>query len=312
VSIQGESNLTKSSSFSGRGSCCCPNPFPDTKLHRQLIYSYFIESTGIVEVFRALFASYFTTDDILKLNRKEDLVLIERLKEVVAFVYPRPVSSITPDLEELRYNAYWRMYGYTIRGKENRFVKVSSYNKDFNKLFEGIMYEIFQGILDKGITIEKLSNPNALAEMLDNLQKLLRNRTYNEIEDIASHWAVAFESLLVLLDDDNLMRDRLNIRSVSRYQRLIELGEKLKVPVAKETLYLLALAKRMEAFLLQVDETETWGSTEATALFNQEDSFKEISSAWYQITGRDFLADALSRRRPVSPTAKLPPTPYSM
>ena len=68
----------------------------------------------------------------------------------------------------------------------------------------------------------------------------------------------------------------------------------------------------MEAFLLQVDETETWGSAEATALFNQEDSFKEISSAWYQITGRDFLADALSRRRPVSPTAKLPPTPYSM
>ena len=44
------------------------------------------------------------------------------------------------------------------------------YNKEFNKLFEGIMYEIFQGILDKGITIEKLSNPNALAEMLDNLQ----------------------------------------------------------------------------------------------------------------------------------------------
>ena len=144
---------------------------------------------------------------------------------------------------KLRYNAYWRLYGYTIRGKENRFVKVSSYNKEFNKLIEGIMYEIFQGILDKGITIEKLSNPNALAEMLDNLQKLLRNRTYNEIEDIASHWAVAFESLLVLLDDDNLMRDRLNIRSVSRYQRLIELGEKLKVPVAKETLYLLVSCK---------------------------------------------------------------------
>lgn len=90
------------------------------------------------------------------------------------------------------------------------------------------MYEIFQGILDKGITIEKLSNPNALAELLDNLQKLLRNRTYNEIEDIASHWAGAFESLLVLLDDDNLMRNRLNIRSMGRYQRLIELGEKLK------------------------------------------------------------------------------------
>jgi hypothetical protein len=52
------------------------------------------------------------------------------------------------------------------------------------------------------------------------------------------------------LDYDKLMRDRRNIRSVSRYQRLIELGEKSKVPVAKETLYLLLLAERMEAFLI--------------------------------------------------------------
>ena len=296
-------------SSNSRGSCC-PNPVPTAKRH--LIYSYFIESTGIVEVFRALFTSYFSTDDILKLNRDEDLMLIESLKEVIANVYPRPISTIVPDLEELRYNAYWRLFGYTIKGKENRFAKVPSYNKDFNKLFEGIMYEIFQGILDKGITIEKLSNPNALAEMLDNLQKLLRNRTYNEIEDIASHWAVAFHSLLVKLDDDKLMRDRLNIRSLGRYQRLIELGEKLRVPVAKETLYLLLLAERMEAFLIQVEETPQWDFANATALFNQEDAFKEISSAWYQITGRDFLADALSRRRPVSPYAKLPPTPYSM
>src|SRR5215216_2707412 len=254
----------------GGASCCCRNP-PYEKRH--LIFSYFIECTGIVEVFRALFASYFSTDDILKLNRQEDVALIEKLKEVVAFVYPKSVSTITPDLEELRYNAYWRLFGYNIKGKENRFVKVASYNKEFNKLFEAIMYEIFQGILDKGITIEKLSNPNALAELLDNPQKLLRNRTYNEIEDIASHWAVAFESLLVLLDDDKLMRDRLNIRSVGRYQRLIELGEKLKVPVAKETLYLFLLAIRMEAFLTHVEITDDWDFAKATALFNQEDSF---------------------------------------
>jgi len=187
-------------------SSCCDPPPPLEKRH--LIYAYFIESTGIVEFFRTLFRSYFLTDDILKLNRAEDLVLIEHLKEVIEIVYPRPVSKITPDLEELRYNAYWRLFGYTIKGKENSFPKVPAYNKEFNKLFEGIMYEIFQGILDKGITIEKLSNPNALAELLDNLQKLLRNRTYNEIEDLGSYWAAAFNSLRELLDNDALMKHR--------------------------------------------------------------------------------------------------------
>jgi hypothetical protein len=273
-----------------------------TAKHR-LIYSYFVESTGIVEVFAALWKSYLLTDDIVKLNRDEDLLLIEKLKEVIEFAFPIPVSKITPDLEQVRYNAYWRLYGYTIKGKES-FAKVASYNRDFNKLFESIMYETFQGILDKGITIEKLGNPNALAELLDNLQKLLRNRTYNEIEDISSYWYLAFTGLLSLLDDDQLMKTRLGIRALGRYKRLQELAEKLKISIPKETLYLLQLAERMEAFLTQVEDTVDWDYAKASALFLQEDTFKEISSAWYQVTGRDFLADALSRRRAVSPTAK--------
>lgn len=179
----------------------------------KLIYSYFVESTGIVEVFAALWKAYLLTDDIVKLNRNEDIVLMERIKEVIEFAFPKPVSNITPDLEQLRYNAYWRLYGYTIKGKEN-FPKVSSYNKDFNKLLESIMYEIFQIILDKGISIEKLGNPNALAELLDNLQKLLLNRPYNEIEDISTYWYLAFTGLLSLLDDDQLMKTRLGITAL--------------------------------------------------------------------------------------------------
>ena len=270
-----------------------PPPFKK----RHLIYSYFIESTGIVEVFRALFGSYFLEDTFLKLNRDDGLILIEKLKKRIEIVFPRPVSKISPDLEELRYNAYWRMFGYTIKGKEN-FPKTANYNKEFNKLFEEIMYENFQGILDKDNTIEKLSNPNTLAELLENLQKLLKNRDYNEIPDIASYWATAFNGLLELLEDDALMVDRLNIRSTGNYQRLIELGQKLGVGVARESLYFLLLAVRMEAFLTQVEETKGWDFAKATALFDQQETFKEISSAWYQVTGKDFLADALSRRRP--------------
>ena len=87
------------------------------------------------------------------------------------------------------------------------------------------------------------------------------------------------------------------------YRRLIELGEKLKVPVAKETLYLLQLAKWIEVLLDRVIDTE-WTAQRAATLADDEFFFKEISSAWYQITGKDFLADALSRRRPVSQYGK--------
>jgi hypothetical protein len=268
------------------------------KTRRHLIYSYFIESTGIVEVFRALFTSYLISDEVLKLNRRDDVLLIEKIKETIDYVYSKPASKLTPDLEQLRWNAYWRLFGYTIKGK-NDFPKVSSYNSEFNKNFESIMYEICHGILDRNITIEKLGNANALAELLDNMRSMLINKTYNEIEDISAVSAVRFERLLSLFDDDALMQTRLNIRSHGTYRRLIELGERLNVPVAKESLYLLQLALRMEIFLIAIEDTQ-WDAQIAASLFNEEFFFKEISSAWYQITGRDFFTEALSKRRMVS------------
>lgn len=271
--------------------------FVAPKMKRHLIYSYFIESTGIIDVFGSLFKSYLISDDLLKLNRRDDGQLIEKIKETINYVYPKPISRITPDLEALRRNAYWRMFGFTIKNN-NDFPKVRSYNSEFTKTFEAIMYEIFQGILDKGISIEKLGNPNALAEHLDNFHTMLINRKYNEIEDISAYWAFALERLLSLLDDDDFMIRRLNIRSDGRKSRLIELGERLRVPVAKETLYLFQLAKYMEKFLIRVEDT-TWSTELAASLFNEEFFFKEISSAWYQITRKDFLAQALSARRSV-------------
>jgi len=268
-----------------------PNP-------RHLIFSYFVEGTGIAEVFRRVLSSYLISDGLLKLNRHDDAQLIEKLKETINLVYPKPISKITPDLEELRRNAYWRMFGYTIRNN-NLFPKVRSYNSEFNKTFEAIMYEIFQIMLDKGIYIEKLGNPNALANLLIHLHQMLNNRKYNEIEDISVYWALAYERLLSLLDDDDLMQRRLNIRSEGRDRRLIELGEGLRVPVAKETLYMLQLAKHMEKFLTRVEET-SWTTQLADSLAREEFFFKEISSAWYQITGKDFLAEAISSRRTVS------------
>jgi hypothetical protein len=283
-------------------------------IRAHLIWSFFVESTGIVEVFRVLFKSFLVTDGILKLNRKDDKALIELLKTTLNNTFPFPSSSITPDLENLRYNAYWRLFGYVIKGKESYLaaeLKPTNYNADFNSMFEKIMYEIFQGVLDKQITIEKLANPSALAQLLNDLRRQLQNRTYNEIEDIAELWYANFSMLRLLLNDDtknhDLMVKRLNIRSTGEDKRLIELGEKLNVPVATTSLYLFILADKMQEFLKRIEDTD-WTPEEAVRLFDEETNFKEISSAWYQVTGKDFLADALAaRRRPATVVTSPPP-----
>ncbi len=264
-----------------------------------LIHSYFVETTGIREVFEAVFKSYLVSDENIKLNRSQDADLIADIKEALARAFPKPISSITPNLNELRYNAYWRLFGYTLKGKEN-FPKVGSYNSEFNKTLEDIFYNIAQGILDQGITTEKLANPDALAMLLNDLRRQLVNRTYNEIEDIASYWFTAFDILRDLLRNDKLMVERLGIRSKEEDRRLIELGEKLKVPVAKETMYLFELADRMHVFLRERVEKTDWNSTEAAMQYTEPDNmtfYKEVFNDWFKVTGKDFLAEALKVRR---------------
>ena len=281
-------------------------PIPDTDPLRRnhLIYSYFIESTGIVEVFRKLFTSFLLDDEILMLNVQEDSDLIRRIKENIKDVYSKSSSSIAPDPDKVRRNAYWRLFGYTLRGKGtfpngSRYSGVR-YNAEFNKTFESVMVQIFQIILDKGITLERLGNANALAELLDNLKRQLVGRTYNTIEDISQDFAFKFYSLITLLGNNKLMIDRLSIRSNDPTRRLIELGKKLKVPVAKESSYLFLLASRMNIFLRMVEEEPEWTPQKAKNMVSSDKDevfFKEIQNAWYQVTGKDFLAEAMKARR---------------
>ena len=267
-------------------------------MRRHLIYAYFVESTGIVEVFRALFDSYLKSDEFLKLNRRDDLLLIELLKDTIREVYAKSASTIAPDPAQLRLAAYWRLFGYEIQMKPN-FPKTANYNADFNKNFEDAMYEIFQGILDQNQQILKLGNPAAVAELLNNLRRQLVNRTYNEIEDVAESSALLMARLLGLLDNNRLIVERLGIRADTRERRLLELGEKLRVPVAKQTPYVFIFAQRMETFLKRVEDA-VWTRANAEQLYTnpaEVQFFREIAIAWYQVTGKDFQAEALKARQ---------------
>ena len=61
----------------------------------------------------------------------------------------------------------------------------------------------------------------------------------------------------------------------------------------------------MEKFLMEVEDT-SWSTPKAASLFDQPFFFKEISSAWFQITGKDFLAEALNTRRAVNQARTVP------
>ncbi len=274
-----------------------------------LTFSYFLESTGLVEVFRALFKSYLQTDEILKLDskNKEDEKLIEKLDEVIQYVYPIEHSSIAHDIgiEQLRYNAYWRLYGYTIKGKDTGFSKVSSSYTEFNKDFETIIINILEGIFFRDITtLPNISNSEAVADLLYTFTNTINNHTYNKIPYITQYWGNAIYSLLILLDDNHLFNDRLSLVSKGRDQRLMDLGIKLNIPVASTCNFFFILADQIEQFFMLIENID-WStnnpdrSNVAANLFEKENEglFKGIANSWKQVTvTKDLVSEALKEK----------------
>ena len=262
-----------------------------------LIYSYFIESTGIVSVFSKLLTSFFVDDRHLKLNKKDDDVLIELLKETANEVFPRPVSIITPPLIDLLHNAYYRMFGYTVKGFET-FPKPENYNSEFNTTLNQFGYNVFQMILDKGITTEQLGSPHATAELANTLRKQMEARLFNTIEHLANDSAIKLYRLIELLQNKRLMIERLGIRLESLSRTLIELGEKFGAPVAKETGDLFLLAGRFNTLLTAI-QSRDWTSTLAESFVTNENVlfFKALESSWSHVTGKSWMTQALQARR---------------
>ena len=58
----------------------------------------------------------------------------------------------------------------------------------------------------------------------------------------------------------------------------------------------------MNIFLRKVEEEPDWTPQKAKDMASSETDevfFKEIQSAWYQVTGKDFLAEVMKARRRV-------------
>lgn len=276
-----------------------PPPLPPIDgRRRHLIYSFFVECTGLFEIFRAVFDSYLKDDILLRLTRDSNGPLIEAIKETINEVYARPRSAIAPDPEQLRLNAYWRLFGLRVPGKVG-LEETPNYNAEFEKTFGEAMIEIFQGILDQGVTGQpQYGNPSAVAEHLNNLRQQLVNRTFNEIRDISEASALHVTRLFSLLDNDEFM-GALNIRSKGRPQRLKDLADKVKPKSDPATQYLLILAERIEVFLRRVEDTD-WNTINAGQLFLERPFFSEISTAWGAARKRHFRDEASARRRPTT------------
>jgi hypothetical protein len=267
-----------------------------------VIYSYFIASTKIQDVFFELFNSFVEEDVILNLDPKNDAKLIQKLESTMNAVFPTSQSIITVNYERNLLNIVWRVLGYTIPGKEDAFEKVDSYNTEFNLTIESIISNVVAGMIDNPNVPLKLSNPSALLNDLNMLRTQLSNRTNNLVDKTSDFWANSFDKLIVMLQDPELHK-ALNINipaaganAEALAARLIRVAEKLgiSIPINSESLFV--LAEKLGIFLARVEDTD-WDIDKAKELYKDVDNlFHDISHHWGRITGKKFYEEAITLR----------------
>ena len=190
-----------------------------------LIYAYYLESTGLVDVWRSALTNFSLDTGIFRVDPTDTTSLTD-LNLLMGKLFGTSTNTINPDRENLRLLWYYKLYGKTLAGKEESFPKIGpNFNTDFESNFQTLMTYIVHGILDIQTFTEKLADPSAIAQQCHLIQNQIKSRFYNDVEVISSVSTNALDEAWKYLGKDNIMVNILNIKSIKPEERLIEFGK---------------------------------------------------------------------------------------
>jgi len=212
------------------------------KKHHELIWIYYLSRTNIRHVIEAMVKSIITTDEVVALTAKEDRDLIDRIMETANISFPSATSTINIDIpyHSQVANIIHRMFGYEI--PYTKYPKSRTFNANFHSLQDAILLNISKGVWWTKNQLINQADAGALYELLINMQELLEGRDNNTVTDIANAFTIAYMSMVDLIRDKKLIRDRLNIQQVGDGLILRALGAKFNIQVPANAQYLFDIA----------------------------------------------------------------------
>lgn len=262
------------------------------KKHHELIWIYYLSRTNITHAIEAMIKSIITTDQIVALTAKEDRDLIDRIMETANIAFPTAKSTINTDIpyHSQVANVIHRMFGYEI--PYTKFPKSKTFNANFHSLQDAIFLNISKGVWWSKNQLINQADAGALYELLINMQELLEGRDNNTVTDIANAFTIAYMSMVDLIRDRKLIRDRLNIQQVGDGLILRALGAKFNIQIPANAQYLFDIADLAKTFYNAVQKTN-WTIDKAASLYNNSDWFKQYFMTHKMVWGVDYSAMAV-------------------
>jgi hypothetical protein len=280
-------------------------------------YSYVLENTRAVQILRRVVREYRSGEALgvpsLETQRWLDTT------EALLFGAANPItawlstSAIRQDPEDVRRNAYWRLFGLDLAfgTDENRspsFEKAAAANTNFVGLFEELLFELWQAISNvrntSGVNASDNDRIFRIAEALNFVLASRRQSLMLTREELASATVLGWIEL-TLSGNSSVVQD-LRATATSPADRLRLIGERVGMPAHSRSSSLFSMAADLSTFLRVIEAGVVTGPEFAWVLYLEQApagspatpigaSSRRVITEWAAATGKDLK----SRSRPV-------------
>lgn len=280
-----------------------------------LIYAYVVESTRVVQILGRIVREY-RSGEALGVPSAETRRWVDAT-EALLFGAANPLaawlstSTIRPDAEAVRRNAYWRLFGLDLGfGREDNsapvYAKAQAANATFTALFEELLFELWQAIsnINNKIGVNQ-SDDDRIYRISEQLRFILASRRQNDVlrrEELSAVTALSWAELSVAFDTP-VVKD-LGATASNPGDRLKIMGERVGLPAHSRSAAFFAMSAEISMLLRAIEAGFVSGPEKAWLLYSTTPTFtfegKQISpfgaearrviTEWAAATGKDLKA----------------------
>jgi hypothetical protein len=295
-------------------------PMPAQPAWDHLIYAYAIENTRVAQILARVVHGFRSGEGLgipsVATQRWLDVT------ETLLFNAGNPIapwlstSSIRPNAEAVRRNAYQRMFGMDLAfGTDSNapflYDKAEASNKTFVQLFEELLFELWRAIENvRNLVAGNTTDDDRIFRLAQQLGYMLRSRRINQIlgrEELAATTAMGWAELTVISDTPVVVD--LRAEGASAADRLQVMGERVNLRPHSRATSFFAMAAELSLMLRALeadwitDSSTSWLLYQTTVPPNVPTppvgvvplgtEVRRVITEWAAASGRDLKSRAV-------------------
>lgn len=281
---------------------------PNVPAWEHLGYSYVLENTRAVQIFRRVVRAYRSGESlgIPSVQTQRWLDATEALLFAAANPFPAwlSTSSVRQDSEAVRRNAYWRLFGLDLAfgGEDNRppvYDRAEASNGSFVRLFEELLYELWRAMANlNNFAGENQADDDRIFRLTEQLAEVLRSRRQVQLlgrEELAASMVLGWIELTLSVDTPVVADLRAEATSAS--DRLQIIGQRVGMSPHSKSAPFFSMAQELSDFLRVIESGVVANPNLSQLLYLPAPpaigaQTRRVITEWAAATGKDLKLSA--------------------